>query len=67
VAPPLEVVAEAGVASSADLGSRTAPAFALVGAIWSIADGVHLDAGARVALTEPEADLAALAGAVVRF
>lgn len=67
VAPRLQLVANLGVDSPAERGAAAWPAFALVGAVYSLSDRVDLDAGVRAALNAADTDLVVLAGAAYRF
>ena len=63
----LQVVANVGLETSSDRGSDTWPAFVLGGLIYSATEKLALDLGVKGGLTEPETDLAALAGVAWRF
>jgi hypothetical protein len=67
VAERLQVVADVGAESNADVASATWPAYALGGVIYAASDDVELDLGVRVGLSAPEADVAGLLGATFRF
>jgi hypothetical protein len=63
----LQVVANVGLETSSDRGSDTWPAFVLGGLVYSATEKLALDLGVKGGLTEPETDLAALAGVAWRF
>jgi hypothetical protein len=67
VAPGLQLVADLGVESPGERGATTWPAFALVGAAWSVTDRFDLDVGVRTALNAADTDLVVLGGAAWRF
>lgn len=63
----LQVVANVGAESPGERGATTWPAFALLGAVWSVTGALDLDLGVRAALNAADTDLLALAGAAYRF
>jgi hypothetical protein len=63
----LQLLANVGLETNAEHGEEVAPAFALAGAIWSVTGALDLDVGVKVGLSDPEADLALLAGLASRF
>jgi hypothetical protein len=63
----LRLVANVGAESPGERGATAWPAFALVGAVYSITRALDLDAGVRTALNAAGTDLVALAGAAYRF
>jgi hypothetical protein len=67
VRPGLQLVANLGLAANEEAAQRTPPAFALCGVIWAMAQDVEMDLGLKVGLSEPETDLALLAGLTARF
>ncbi len=66
-APRLQLVADLGAETNSDRASSTWPAYALGGAIFAVTPGVDLDVGIKAGLTDPETDLAGLAGLTFRF
>jgi hypothetical protein len=63
----LQLVANLGVQSPGERSATTWPAFALVGAVYSITDRIVLDLGVRTGLNAADTDLVVLAGAAYRF
>ncbi|MEW6219035.1 MAG: transporter [Thermodesulfobacteriota bacterium] len=58
----VKAVANVGAERNPDPASGTAPAFALAGLIWAVSDNLDLDCGIKAGLTDPEVDVAYLAG-----
>jgi hypothetical protein len=67
VVKDLQLVAETGVQTNSDRTSRTCPAFATVGAIYSLKENTDLDLGVKYGLNEPATDLTLLAGFTTHF
>ncbi|MCX8070792.1 MAG: transporter [Thermodesulfovibrionales bacterium] len=67
VIKPLRLVAEIGLQKNPDKLSKTNPAFATGGLIFSVAENFDLDFGIRAGLNKAEADMAVLAGIALRF
>lgn len=63
----LQLVTNVGAETNGDKSSRTWPAFALAGAIYSITEDVDVDLGVKWGLNKPETDATMLAGLAVRF
>lgn len=63
----LQLVAETCLESNVDRSSRTWPAFATVGAIYSLSDSLDLDLGIKGGLNDPATDLTLLAGLSMHF
>lgn len=61
------LVANIGAERNTDLDSKTAPAFALAGFIYSVAENCDFDMGVKYGLNYPETDLALLMGLTFRF
>lgn len=56
-----------GLATNPDSNSNTPPVYSLTGARYEINDHLDVNAGVKVGLTSPEADLALLYGLVLKF
>jgi hypothetical protein len=67
VAPGLQLVGDVGAETNPDRASRTWPAYALGGVIYSPREDLDLDVGVKVGLTAPEPDLAGRLGLTWRF
>jgi hypothetical protein len=67
VAAGLVVVADVGVATNPHKGDHELPIYALTGVRYEINDLLDLNAGIRFGLTDPETDVTALYGVVVKF
>ncbi len=67
VARDLQIVTNIGTERNPDRESNTHPAFALGGAIYSIAENFDIDLGIKAGLNKPETDAAFLAGMSMRF
>jgi hypothetical protein len=63
VAPGLQVMADVGLESPAERDASAWPAFALVGAVYTLSDRLDVDAGVRTALNSADTDLVVLVGA----
>ncbi|NVN91996.1 MAG: transporter [Desulfuromonadales bacterium] len=63
----LTAVLDFGVARSTDASTSTPAAYALVGARYELNEHLDLDCGVKIGLTEPEDDVAALYGIVLKF
>jgi len=63
----LQLTGEIGMESNRDRTSGTWPAFATIGAIYSLRDNVDLDLGVKRGLNEPATDLTLLAGFSMHF
>lgn len=63
----LKWVANLGAEGNTDPDDDTPPVFAITGLIYSITENLDVDAGVKVGLTDPEADVALLAGLAFRF
>jgi len=64
---PLKPVDNAGIVTNTDRGSSTAPAFALVGLIYSITENIDIDLGYKRGLNKAEADNTYIGGLTVKF
>ena len=67
VLKPLKLVANAGIVTNTDRGSSTAPAFALVGLIYSITENIDIDLGYKRGLNKAEADNTYIGGLTIKF
>ena len=67
LADGLKLGLDAGLATNADRTSNTPLGYALAGATYELAKAIEVYAGGRFGLTRPEADLAALFGAKLKF
>lgn len=63
----LFLVADFGLATAADKGTRDLAAYALTGARYEINDYLDVNAGVKVGLTKPEDDLSVLYGLMLKF
>lgn len=63
----LFVVADFGLATAADKGTKDLAAYALTGARFEINDCLDINAGVKAGLTGPEDDLSVLYGLVLKF
>lgn len=63
----LKAVANLGIETNPTTGSGTHPAFALGGLIYDLSEKISLDAGVKLGLTKPEADVSYLAGVTIKF
>ncbi|NJD92416.1 MAG: transporter [Geobacter sp.] len=60
-------VLDFGLATNPDNGSSTPPVYGLTGARYEVNDRLDINAGIKVGLTSPEADLSVLYGLVLKF
>ena len=67
VAKGLIVVADVGLGSNPDKGDHELPIYALTGARYEINEMLDINAGIRFGLTNPETDVTALYGVVLKF
>jgi hypothetical protein len=67
LAENLVLVGNVGGQTNPDPGSDTHPAFVLGGLIYSVSDGLDIDAGMKAGLNGAEADYAVLAGMALRI
>lgn len=67
VAEHLKIVANIGQERNPDKADKRKPRFALAGLILALGENLDLDAGVKIGLNDPEADLTVLAGMAVRF
>lgn len=67
LAKGLTGVLDFGLATNPDSGSGTPPAYGLTGARYEINDRLDVNAGIKVGLTAPEADLSVLFGLALKF
>lgn len=63
----LKIVGNIGIETNPDLASKTDPAFALVGFIYSVTENFSFDMGYKYGLNKPEADNTFLAGVTFKF
>lgn len=63
----LKLVGNVGIETNSDLTSKTDPAFALIGLIYSLSDNLSVDLGYKHGLNKPEADHTALLGMAIKF
>jgi hypothetical protein len=63
----LKAVANVGVETNPSSGSGTQPAFVLGGLVYELSGNINLDAGVKLGLTKPEADVGYLAGMTFKF
>ena len=63
----LKLATDLGFATNTDKTSNNMPAFALVGAIYSVNESIDLSAGIKTGLTKPETDLAGTFGITYKF
>ena len=63
----MKFVADIGAERNPDVTSVTPPAFILGGLIYSLSEGVDVDAGIKWGLSDPEPDISFLAGMTFRF
>lgn len=67
MAKPLKLVANVGIETNTDRESSTAPAFALVGLVYSITENIDVDLGYKRGLNRAEADNTYIGGLTIRF
>lgn len=67
IAEGLKLAADTGLATNADRASDTPPAYALVGAKYEFSKMLEGYAGVKFGLTNPEDDVSALFGTVLKF
>jgi len=67
VTEKLKIVANVGIETNPDLASKTDPAFALVGFIYSFSDNFSFDMGYKYGLNKPESDNTLLLGFAFKF
>jgi hypothetical protein len=67
VAKGLFAVADFGLQTNPDKGSKELPIYALTGLRYEINDHLDIDAGVKFGLTKPEIDVTALYGLVLKF
>jgi len=65
--PSLQMVAETGIATNPDRASTIWPIFMTGGLIYTVYDGLDLDAGVKGGLNNPETDISLLAGLTAKF
>lgn len=63
----LRVVGNVGIEKNPEKGATDDLAFALLGAVYALSEGVDIDGGIKVGLTDPETDTTLLAGVTFRF
>lgn len=63
----LKIVANIGQERNPDPADKRKPRFALAGLILALGENLDLDAGVKIGLNDPEADLTVLAGMAARF
>ena len=63
----LKLAADIGVERNTEEESSNNPAFLIGGIIYSITENLDVDLGVKYGLTEPEADISAMAGVTFRF
>jgi hypothetical protein len=63
----LKLAADVGVERNTEDESSNNPAFLIGGIIYSITENLDVDLGVKYGLTEPEADISAMAGVTFRF
>jgi hypothetical protein len=63
----LQLVANFGMESNGDNGSKKWPAFILGGVIYSVSENIDFDLGVKAGLNSPEPDLSLLTGVAYRF
>lgn len=67
VAKGLFAVADFGLQTNPDKGSKELPVYALTGLRYEINDHLDIDTGIKFGLTKPETDVTALYGLVLKF
>lgn len=63
----LATVLDFGVATNPDKGAKELPVYALTGVRYEVNDHFDINAGVKLGLTRPEADISALYGLVLKF
>lgn len=64
---PWKLLADIGIERNADPAASRDPAFALIGFIYAVREGLDLDLGYKVGLNDPETDHTVMAGITWRF